>query len=133
MIDDNLQPFWQISPQCLLESIDHISSIETLALRKFEFRNGNFHGDEEGCMASDLGKLFDDVSGDIPDVAFLLNVLEEPREVIDRRMLEVGGVAKPNFTDESHHSIWLHITSLCQETSFPRYEPYIHDYGIPFL
>jgi hypothetical protein len=132
-IDDNLKPYWQISPQRLLEGIDHVSSTEALALRKCGVENGKFHSQEGGWIVNDLGKLLDEVSGDIPDVEFALDVVDEPRVVIDRRMLQVGGVAEPEFSNESHHSIWSRITAACQDTSSSRYEPSIHDYGIPFV
>jgi hypothetical protein len=134
MIVNNLEPFWQISPQRLLESIEHVSSIGALALRKCEFAAGKFICEDGGWMADDLGKLLGEVSEDMPDITFALNVLDEPRVVMDRRIFQAGGVAKPEFLDESHHSIWPRMTALCQGTSsFPRYSASVHDYGIPFL
>ena len=133
IIDDNLKPFWQISPQRLLESIDHVSEIENLALRKCGFSHGEYHGQGGGWIVDDLGKLLSEVSQDIPDVEFAFDVVDEPRVVIDRHTLDAGGVAKPEFLDESHHSIWPRITASCEDTSLPEYKPNIYDYGIPFV
>ena len=133
MIDDNLKSFWQVSPQRLLDSIDHVSGIETLALRKCGFSHGEYHGQGGGWIVDDLGKLLSEVSQDIPDVEFAFDVVDEPRVVIDRRVLNVGSVAKPEFLDESHHSIWPRNTASCHDTSLPQYKPSIHDYSIPFV
>ena len=133
MIHDNLKLFWDISPQRLHESIDHVSGIGSLALRKRGFAGKTYHGQGGGWIVVDLGKLLNEVSEDLPDVEFAFNVVDEPRVVIDSHMLEVGGVAKPVFSDESHHSVWPRITASCQNTSSARYEPSVHDYGVPFI
>ena len=55
MINDDLRPFWRISPQRLLERIDHVTSFEHLALRKCGFTNGEYHGQGRGWIVDDLG------------------------------------------------------------------------------
>jgi hypothetical protein len=37
MITKDLQPFWQMSPQRLLEAVNHVATDEQLALRKCGF------------------------------------------------------------------------------------------------
>jgi hypothetical protein len=133
MIYDDLKPFWHISPQRLLESIDHVSGIEDLALRKCGFTNGQYHGQGGGWIVEDLGRLLDEVSQDIPDVEFAFDVVDEPRVVITQAMLDTGGVSKPEFQNERHHSIWGRVTGPCHDTITKSPQTFIHDHGVPFV
>ncbi|KAL1601999.1 hypothetical protein SLS59_005165 [Nothophoma quercina] len=134
MINEDLKPFWQVSPQRLLESIDHVSSFEHLALRKCGFTKGEYHGQGGGWIVEDLGhKLLEEVKGDIPDVEFAFDVVDEPRVIITQQMLEAGGVAKPEFYNAEHRSIWSRVTASCQNDTSIVYKPKVYDYGIPFV
>jgi hypothetical protein len=133
MINDDLKPFWSVTPQRLLESIDHVTSFEHLALRKCGFTKGQYHGQGGGWIVDDLGQLLEDVSRDLPDVEFAFDVVDEPRVVITQQMLDAGGVAKPEFQDAKHKSIWSRITASCQHGASDYYQPTVHDYNIPFV
>ncbi|KAH8711969.1 hypothetical protein GQ44DRAFT_689723 [Phaeosphaeriaceae sp. PMI808] len=134
MINHDLQPFWRISPQRLLEGIDHASSDEQLALRKCGFAQGQYHAQGGGWIVEDLGKLLEEVSQDLPNVDFAFDVVDEPRVVITQEMLDKGGVAKPEFINESHKSIWSRVTAACSITTMRKHHATaVHDYGIPFV
>ncbi|RMZ73478.1 glycosyltransferase family 90 [Pyrenophora seminiperda CCB06] len=133
MINEDLKPFWKVKPQRLLESINHVSSFEHLALRKCGFTNGKYHGQGGGWIVEDLGKLLEEVSTELPDVEFAFDVVDEPRVVITQQMLNAGGVSKPEFQDAKHESIWDRITNSCPPTSTTDYKPAVHDYGLPFV
>ncbi|KAI2483567.1 CAP10 domain containing protein [Pyrenophora tritici-repentis] len=133
MINDDLKPFWKVTPQRLLESIDHVTSFEHLALRKCGFTNGQYHGQGGGWIVEDLGRLLEEVSENLPDVEFAFDVVDEPRVVITQQMLSAGGVSKPEFQDAQHKSIWDRITSSCPSASAINYKPAVHDYGLPFV
>jgi hypothetical protein len=134
MINDDLKPFWRISPQRLLESIDHVTSFEHLALRKCGFTDGEYHGQGGGWIVEDLGnKLLGEVSKDIPDVEFAFDVVDEPRVVITEQMLEAGGVAQPEFYNAEHRSIWKQVTAQCQGHKSRDFKPTVYDYDIPFV
>jgi len=133
MINEDLKPFWKATPQRLLESINYVTDIEHLALRKCGFVNGQYHGQGGGWIVEDLGKLLQEVSTNLPDVEFAFDVVDEPRVVISQETLNAGGVSKPEFQDANHKSIWDRITSSCPATSDTNYKPAIHDYGLPFV
>jgi hypothetical protein len=134
MINDDLRPFWRILPQRLLESIDHVTSFEHLALRKCGFTNGEYHGQGGGWIVDDLGhKLLEEVRHDIPDVEFAFDVVDEPRVIITEQMLAAGSVAKPEFHNAEHNSIWSQATASCQNQSTKTYTPSVYDYGIQFV
>lgn len=134
MINDDLKPFWRISPQRLLESIDHVTSFEHLALRKCGFTKGVYHGQGGGWIVDDLGhKLLDEVKNDIPDVEFAFDVVDEPRVIITDAMLEAGSVSKPEFINAEHKSIWGRATAQCHGHELEEYTPDVYDYDIPFV
>jgi hypothetical protein len=133
MINEDLKPFWKIHPQRLLESIDHVSGIEDLALRKCGFTGGQYHGQGGGWIVEDLGRLLDEVSRDIPDVEFAFDVVDEPRVVITQEQLDAGGVAKPEFYNERHRSIWGRVTGPCRGHTTKGPLAAVHDYGVPFV
>jgi hypothetical protein len=133
MINHDLKPFWRVTPQRLLESVDHVTSFDHLALRKCGFTNGEYHGQGGGWIVDDLGQLLAEVSRDLPDVEFAFDVVDEPRVVITKQMLDTGGVAKPEFQDANHKSIWSRITASCEVETPSSYRPFVHDYGISFV
>ncbi|EOA83881.1 glycosyltransferase family 90 protein [Exserohilum turcica Et28A] len=133
MIDEDLKPFWKIPPQRLRESIDHVSSIENLALRKCGISDGQYYGQEGDWIVNDLGKLLGEVANDIPNVDFAVNILDEPRVIITQQMLEIGGVSKPEFYDAHHVSIWNRTTEPCEQTPTKGNSPASHDLGLPLV
>ncbi|KAH7115830.1 hypothetical protein B0J11DRAFT_111677 [Dendryphion nanum] len=133
MINEDLKPFWKISPQKLLEAIDHVTSFEYLALRKCGFTNGEYHGQGGGWIVDDLGHLLEEVSRDLPDVEFAFDVVDEPRVIITEQMLEDGGTSKPEFQNADHASIWEQVTASCQDSIPKSYQDTVYDYGLPFV
>lgn len=133
MINDDLKPFWNVSPQRLLEGIDHVSSFEHLALRKCGFTNGEYHGQGGGWIVDDLGKLLEEVASELLNVEFAFDVVDEPRVVITKDMLEAGGTSKPEFHNAEHKSIWERVTKSCQDGIPKSYRNTVHDYGLPFV
>ncbi|KNG52081.1 glycosyltransferase family 90 protein [Stemphylium lycopersici] len=133
MINEDLKPFWKIAPQRLRESVDHVSSFDHLALRKCGFTDGQYHGQGGGWIVEDLGKLLEDVSKDIPNVDFAFDVVDEPRVVITRHMLDIGGVSKPEFQDANHKSIWDRTTGPCAHITLSDNTATVHDYGLLFV
>jgi hypothetical protein len=133
MINDDMKPFWKISPQRLLESVDHVTKTEELALRKCGFTSGMFHGQGGGWIVDDLGRLLEEVSKDLPDVEFAFDVVDEPRVVITQQMLDAGGVAEPEFRNEAHKSTWNRVTGPCMNAVPRTYQPAVYDYNIPFV
>lgn len=133
MINEDLKPFWKISPQILLDAIDHVTSFEHLALRKCGFTNGEYHGQGGGWIVDDLGHLLEEVSRDLPDVEFAFDVVDEPRVIITKQMLEDGGTSKPEFQNADHASIWERVIASCQDSIPKSYQDTVYDYGLPFV
>lgn len=133
MIIDDLKPFRKITPRRLLESIDHVTKFEHLALRKCGFTKGVYHGQGGGWIVDDLGMLLREVWNDLPDVEFAFDVIDEPRIIITQDMLDTGGVSEPEFQDADHHSIWNRATSSCKQLSATPHSPNVDDLGIPFV
>ncbi|KAH7393897.1 hypothetical protein DE146DRAFT_111126 [Phaeosphaeria sp. MPI-PUGE-AT-0046c] len=133
MINADLAPFWKISPLRLLEGIDHVVKDEDLALRKCGFTDGQYHGQGGGWIVDDLGKLLEEVARDIPNVEFAFDVVDEPRVVITKEMLNEGGTSHPEFFNERHRSIWGRVTGPCLTSASTNKPSGVHDHGVPFI
>ena len=133
MINEDLTPFWNITAKQLREGVNQATSIENRALRSCGFSNGVFQGSENDWIVDDFGNLLLDVSKDLPEVSFAVNVVDEPRVAITQQMLGSGNVAKPEFQDLSHNSIWARITDSCQNAVPKAARHEVHDYGLPFV
>ncbi|ORY09989.1 hypothetical protein BCR34DRAFT_567608 [Clohesyomyces aquaticus] len=133
MIHDDLNPFWNVSPVNLLESIDHATSSEHLALRKCGIKNGTFYGRNEDWIIRDLGGLLIEVQAHLPDVEFAFDIVDEPREIISPESLKVGGVPQPEFHDAKHQSIWTQVIGSCHASASNIHEAPVYDHGIPFV
>ncbi|EMD86818.1 glycosyltransferase family 90 protein [Bipolaris maydis ATCC 48331] len=117
MINEGLSQLWKVDPNHLHKNIDYASKSEHLALRICGFRNGQYYMQENHWLAKDLGNLLNEVSQDIPDVEFLINLLDEPRIIPKPPMLDTSGISEPQFIEASHSSIWNHTVSLCAHIS----------------
>ncbi|KAF2118858.1 hypothetical protein BDV96DRAFT_684496 [Lophiotrema nucula] len=135
MINDDLKPFWNVSPKTLLESIDHVTQIQNdkFALRKRGFTNGEYHGQGGGWIVDDLGGLLQDVAKDLPNVEFAFDMVDEPREIISQGLLKAGGFSKPEFTSANHNSIWEQVIQPCQNSAHEASKSTVYDHGIPFV
>lgn len=134
IIHKSLEPFWKISPERLRESISYITGPDgkPSAFQKCAFENGTFHAHGH-WLVDDLRNLLSTVTHDIPDVEFVLDVLDEPAEIVSQEVLEAGGVSQPEVKDEKGHPIWNRVIGPClNKTSLPPYTG-IDDYGIPFV
>lgn len=135
MINEDLKPFWKVSPEQLLKSINHASNDGHLSLRKGGFTKGQYHGQggTGDWIVDDIGSLLAEISAEIADVEFAINVLDEPREIIFQQLLDAGGTPTPEFQDLSRHSIWDQVVRPCKGESADATEAPIYDYGISFI
>jgi hypothetical protein len=133
MINDDLKLFWQISPYQLVRSINQASGIKTASLPKCGFRNGTYYSQGGSWLDQYLGELFKEISPQIPDINFALNLLDEPRVVTTPSTLRIGGVSELHFDDESHKPTWSRVTRSCQNSISTLYQPMVHNHGIPFV
>ena len=133
MINEDLMPFWKIEPRRLRENINNVTELDHLALRKCAFADGEYNSASDHWLGKDLGGLFDEVSRNIPDVVFALNLLDEPRFIITRQTLDNGGTLRPSFEDANHNSIWDKTNDLCWGNPSVEANPFISSYGLPFV
>lgn len=133
MINDDLRPFWSVPADRLHGSIDYVTRLDILALRKCGFTNGAFQGQGDAWIVNNFGELLQEVSKDLPNVTFAFDVVDEPRVVITQQMLDAGGVAKPEFQDVSHTSTWARVTGPCQSRTSKSPHLMVHDYGLSFV
>ena len=126
-------PFWKIEPRRLRENINNVTELDHLTLRKYAFADGEYNSASDHWLGKDLGGLFDEVSRNIPDVVFALNLLDEPRFIITRQTLDNGGTLRPSFEDANHNSIWDKTNDLCWGNPRVEANPFIFSYGLSFV
>jgi hypothetical protein len=135
-INDNLSPFREIRPLQLRESIEYVASTYPDNLERREIRNGRYYGVDTGWAshAGDLGKLLEDVLQHIPDVVFVINTLDEPREIMTTNNKSKGEyVLKPEFSGNPER-IWDSLIDSCSDEDLANASnsPDL-DYGISFI
>jgi hypothetical protein len=133
MINEDLKPFWKVEPHRLLENIHHVTGLDRLSLRKCGFTNGRYNGTSGNWLVNDFGELFHEVSHNIPNVDFALNLLDEPRIVATPYMLDTGNTSYPSFEDANHNPIWDINNSSCSAASDVDFRPTIFNYELPFV
>jgi hypothetical protein len=133
IIHEDLKPFWKVEPRRLLENIQHVTELDLYSLRKCGFANERFNETSDDWLVNDLGELFHEVSHNIPNVDFALNLLDEPRVTTTRHMLDADNTLYPSFEDANHNPIWDINDSPCSVASGIDSRPTISNYGIPFV
>ncbi|EOA85966.1 glycosyltransferase family 90 protein [Exserohilum turcica Et28A] len=133
MINEGLSRLWRVDTGRLHENIDHASGLEHLALTKCGFRNGQYFTQGHHWIANDFGNLLKEVSQDIPDVDFLLNLLDEPRIIPTPQIIATGDASKPRFFKANHLPIWNHTIGFCVQDPLSQ-KPYTtYDFKIPLV
>jgi hypothetical protein len=116
-ISHNVKPFWEIDPVQLRESVEYVASLYPGNLERREIRNGIYYGFGDGWAShtEDLAQLLEDVVQYIPDVVFVVNTLDEPREIIGpTKLLREQHVFEPEFS-ENPQMIWSSILDSCAD------------------
>jgi hypothetical protein len=130
LINHNLNPFWKFSPLQLRDSIEYAASLYPDNLERREIRNGRYYGVGDGWAShvEDLGQLLEDVVQYIPDVVFVINTLDEPREIIGRTEQDLS---KLEFS-ENPQKIWSSILDSCADDDLDA-KASLFNNSIPFI
>jgi hypothetical protein len=132
-IHENLEPYFQVNPQALDQSIEFIKTITDSALKKCAIAGGKYHCQGGGWIANDLGSLLADVLDGLPDLDFIVNEIDEPVVITTQQKPAESGNSKPRLQDASHRPIWDYVVGPCQNRSTPTRRPIVFDHGIPFV
>jgi hypothetical protein len=134
LINHNLNPFWKFSPLQLRDSIEYAASLYPDNLERREIRNGRYYGVGDGWAShvEDLGHLLEDVVQYIPDVVFVINTLDEPREIIGRtELLREQDSSKLEFS-ENPQKIWSSILDSCADDDLDA-KASLFNNSVPFI
>lgn len=110
-LNDALEPLRQV-PRSVLRS--NVETASQLQQRMFAcgYVNGTFHYHEDSGIGHDLYNLMGQLKLDIPDFLFIVNDLDEPRQIISSRK-QVAESLEVTTTDLSHSSIHPKIREYC--------------------
>ncbi|KAF4547907.1 Hypothetical protein D9617_34g040870 [Elsinoe fawcettii] len=129
LIEENLAPFWKVSPELLREMPEKLMEghvLEKIAIRDGQAQTGHWMGRE-------IQGLLSEVMHKIPNLDILINPLDEPR-VLAPKDAELTSLDDVTWTETSHSPSWDTVTAQCDKTQKAIFKPSgINTYGFPFV
>ncbi|KAF2460062.1 hypothetical protein BDY21DRAFT_281337 [Lineolata rhizophorae] len=130
-IGSSLEPLWKVEPAVLRESV-HNARTHGPQMGGFAIQDGEFQRVSD-WMAEGMRDLLLPVVSDLPDVEVAINLLDEPRVLLNNPRTS----SNVKFDDHSHQHAWSEITDSCihggPKTEGAPHQLSFENFGLSFI